>query len=95
MEFKPTEQERFDYLNYGIAPAFPLAALCVKGCEGESKRIVFVPGEDEVGGLQWAGGDFRVLFTNGRTHAFKERDRVLRTINLMVPKNGRSCKKRR
>lgn len=76
MEFKPNNQERFDYLNYGIQPAFPIAALCVKDYETKSKRVLFVSGEDEVENVFWVGGDFRVVFTNGRTRTYSKREIV-------------------
>lgn len=76
MEYKPTEKERFDYLNYGIVPVFPLTALCVKDYEGQSKQVVFEPGEEGVDALQMGGGVFRVLFTNGRTRTYSKREIV-------------------
>ena len=76
MEFRPNEQERFDYLKYGIPTAFPIAALCVKDFETKSKRMLFVPGEDDVEAVLWVGGDFRVVFTNGRTRTYSKREIV-------------------
>lgn len=76
MEFRPNEQESFDYLNYGIPPSFPLATLCVKDHEMKSKRMLFVPGEDDVEAVLWVGGDFRVVFMNGRTRTYSKREIV-------------------
>ncbi len=74
---KITEEEKSNYLKFGVPIVRELAALCVKDPFEETGSVLLEPGLGDVENIRWVmGADIEVWYQNGRVRYYPEK-RVL------------------